>query len=484
MAFNSRQSNMFRSSQPNNPKTPGSMVNKKQKQQQQQLEHDLILVGIKNLLRGSAWRGRSPLQKTNDIIECLAELGINFTIDDLNKPTPMRVQYLFERFVNSLMGVSRESVEPIIQAATGEQEYPEAHYDSAIVTAFYSSLLALMVECGVRDFSFNDLTKPETERLKFILSNVINFLRYRGGKTDHTETLLLRGEQTREQIERLRDENELLAKRAADMKVQRKREEPALDQAKAKNKQLTEELRELGRKQNVLAHEVTKVKDEKQLLVKALQDQEYLIQANRQECQKLQPYIVDSPEQLQLVITDLGRSLQREREAVDVAERQCRALQTSSDSFFVVEGDVAHCIKLMEDCQRELIRMEECQRKLQRYQEQLHNKESEVKEIERNEEVEGVCIFCTEVTGRLIRCLSSVYGELSRMRRRNLHGSGTRRPLGVRRPKGIWRSSKQSTLRFPRSDQPQTGKSIRSIPRPTSSRKRYGGYFLICAGSI
>jgi len=350
-----------------------------------------------------------PLQKTNDIIECLAELGINFTMDDLNKPTPMRVQYLFERFVSSLMGVSRESVEPIIQAATGEQEYPEAHYDSAMVTAFYSSLLALMVECGVRDFSFNDLTKPETERLKFILSNVINFLRYRGGKTDHTEALLLRGEQTREQIERLHDENELLAKRVADMKAQRKREEPVLDQAKAKNKQLTEELRELGRKQNVLAHEVTKVKDEKQLLVKALQDQEYLIQANRQECHKLQPYIVDSPEQLQLVITDLAKSLQREREAVDVAERQCRALQTSSDSFSIVEGDVANCIKLMEDCQRELTRMEECQRKLQRYQEQLHNKESEVKEIERNEEVGTMLYPNYRETERLIHGLTSVY---------------------------------------------------------------------------
>jgi len=48
MAFNTRQSNMFRSSQSNNPKTP-AMVNKKQKQQQQQLEHDLILVGTQSL---------------------------------------------------------------------------------------------------------------------------------------------------------------------------------------------------------------------------------------------------------------------------------------------------------------------------------------------------------------------------------------------------------------------------------------------------
>jgi kinetochore protein Nuf2 len=285
------------------------------------------------------------------------------------------------------MGVTKDSVEPIIRAASQDQEFSDAHIDSAMLMAFYSSLSTLMLECGVRDFSLNDIFKPDSDRLRVILSNVINFLRYRACKLEQTDALIARGEQTRDAIERLTEENELLAARVAEKRAQQKREEPQTEQATRENQQLTEQLRNFKKTQTRVTNDVDKLKEEKKALVRSLNDQQFLLASVQRECSKLQPYIVDSPEQLQKAIAELAKSLQTERENVDSTERQARALSTSADSFHLVEAEVNDCIRVMEDCQRELSRQEECNRKLQRHREAYHQKETEVKEIERKEEV-------------------------------------------------------------------------------------------------
>lgn len=374
MAYNSRPSNMFRSAQANS-KTPGG---KKQQQQQHQTDHDLSL-------------------EPSDIIECLSDMGIQFHAEDLRSPTPLKVQYLYERFAHALMGVNRETVEPVIRAAaaaaaaggddSADPPLDAAQTEAAQLMAFHASLTQLMSECGLHNFSFTDMLRPEPERLRHVLSNVINFLRFRAAKTAKTDELMQRGYDTRDRIERLADENAQLAGRIAALKAQRAREEPAIAAARDVNRALTADLRGCKKKQIAVMRDTDSLKAERKALAAKLADVQFLVQTAVRDCGRLQPYIVDAPEQLQLVIADLGRSLAKEREAADAADRRARALQTSADSFAVVEADVAACIRLMEDCQRELARHDEQARKLQRHRDSLLQKESEVREIELKEEV-------------------------------------------------------------------------------------------------
>lgn len=119
----------------------------------------------------------------------------------------------------------------------------------------------------------------------------------------------------------------------------------------------------------------------------------------QRECSKLEPYIVDSPEKLTQAIADMGISLSNERNSVESTERRVRALQTSADSFQIVEQDVNSCIKLMEDCDKDLLKLEDCRRKVQRYEEQVHQKEAECREVERKEEVCTRCIVAPRELG-------------------------------------------------------------------------------------
>ena len=329
----------------------------------------------------------TPQQKDQEIIACLRELeGLSFSLEDLRKPTPPKVQHLYEYIVDTLMGMRRESVEALVRAAGAEQEFPQAQYDAALLMTFYRSLTQLMTECGVSDFTFNDLLKPDADRLRVNLSSVINFLRFRGERWDLVDKYFQKGEQTKKRIEELYFQNDDLAAKIEHLRDQRKREEPAIKEAQTKNKNLTLELRRLGKIQGDVINEYQVLKDEKQKLKDTLSDKQYNIEVLRRDCGKLQPYIVDSPEKLHQTINDLNNTLAAERAELDTTERQVRALNTSADSFAIVEQDVNSCIKLMEDCENELSKEEESIRKSNRHEEILHQKEAEVREHDRKED--------------------------------------------------------------------------------------------------
>ena len=180
------------------------------------------------------------------------------------------MQHLYEYIVDTLMGMRRESVEALVRAATADQEFPQAQYDAALLMTFYRSLTQLMMECGISDFTFNDLLKPDADRLRVNLSSIINFLRFRGERWDLVDKYFQKGEQTKKRIEELYFQNDELQARIEQLREQRKREESALEEAQEKNKELASELRHLGKVQTDVSNEYQMLKDEKQKLKETL----------------------------------------------------------------------------------------------------------------------------------------------------------------------------------------------------------------------
>jgi kinetochore protein Nuf2 len=61
-----------------------------------------------------------PLLKNGDIVLCLQELGVPFAEEDLAKPTPQRMQMVYEAFADILMGYTRETFEANVRACAAE----------------------------------------------------------------------------------------------------------------------------------------------------------------------------------------------------------------------------------------------------------------------------------------------------------------------------------------------------------------------------
>ncbi|KAK0715486.1 Nuf2 family-domain-containing protein [Lasiosphaeris hirsuta] len=327
-----------------------------------------------------------------EIVGCINELGIPFTIADLQKPNPIQVQMIFEWFGELLMNKTRVTVEPAMKAAV-EDAYGSGDgmgdalmpADTRNLMGFYASLRHLMLDCGVQDFNFVDLHKPSHDRLVKIFSYVINFVRFRESQTSVIDEHCNRAESTKTRIEQLYAENQNMEAQLDDMHANRRQMEALVAEKTKRNEDLKKRLLELRRNQERVAARLEEAKTKKGELAAELEDKTAAKLALKQESAKLRPYVLQSPSALQASLTELSNTLNADKSHIDSLDRRARALQTSTDSFAVVSTDVASCIKLLDEISIELAKEEEENAKNAKQRDALTERGANVREVERTE---------------------------------------------------------------------------------------------------
>lgn len=156
-----------------------------------------------------------PELKSSEILQCMEDLRIPLSDQELNKPSPMIVQRILESFADIFMGIPKDhfnSVQPSF-GVMEMLEYPDLHMDSISLITFYRTILRLMIEVGVEDFSLRDLIRPEGPRLRLILSAVINFAKFREEQLAVFEDFSRKSEQIVEERARLAQKKTDLVKK-------------------------------------------------------------------------------------------------------------------------------------------------------------------------------------------------------------------------------------------------------------------------------
>ncbi|KAK7756724.1 kinetochore-associated Ndc80 complex subunit nuf2 [Diatrype stigma] len=324
-----------------------------------------------------------------EIAGCITEIGVPFTVADLQKPNPVQVQMVFEWCAELLMNVTRASVEPAMRAAAEDVcgEYSEniVPPDARNLLGFYAALRRLLLECGIADFSFNDLYRPTRERLVKIFSYLINFFRFRMSHIDVIEEQLGKGEKAKDRIETLYAANQDMEARLEEMKHNRRAMEAQVREKTARNEELKKTLLELRRNQEKVAARLEEAKAKKGELGQRLEQKTHEKVLLKQESNKLRPYTLQSPQALQTSLAELNNTLNADKAHIDSLDRRARALQTSTDSFGVVSTDVASCIKLLDEIQVELAKEEDENARNAKQRDALSERGNNVREVERTE---------------------------------------------------------------------------------------------------
>ncbi|KAH8678976.1 kinetochore protein-like protein nuf2 [Tricladium varicosporioides] len=323
-----------------------------------------------------------------EIVGCISDIGVPFTVADLQKPNPLQIQMIFEWFVEVLMATTRETVDPAMRAAA---EHVCGEYmdiipgDTRNLMGFYISLRKLLIECGITDFSFQDLYKPTHDRLVKIFSYIINFVRFRESQTQVIDDHLNRVESTKVRIETLIMENQDMEARKEEMLRNKKAMEAHVAEKVRRNEELKKRLLDLRQSQEKVTRRFENVKAKKGEMTAILEDKTAATIQLRQESAKLRPYVLQSPAALQASLTELSNALNAEKIQIDAMDRRARALQTSTDTFHVVTSDVASCIKLLEEISVELAKEEEENVRIARQRDALGERGNNVREVERTE---------------------------------------------------------------------------------------------------
>lgn len=91
-------------------------------------------------------------QMDRDIVSCLNEIGIPFTLADLLKPQPQTIQKVFEVFADLFMNTNRDVVAPAMKFAAEDMYGPEADRiftpDTRDLMGFFIMLRKLLFEVG------------------------------------------------------------------------------------------------------------------------------------------------------------------------------------------------------------------------------------------------------------------------------------------------------------------------------------------------
>ncbi|KAI9795673.1 MAG: kinetochore-associated Ndc80 complex subunit nuf2, partial [Piccolia ochrophora] len=297
-----------------------------------------------------------------EIAGCISDMGVPFSTADLQKPNPQQIQLVFEWIAELLMNATHETIQPAMRAAADDVcgEYMDiVPVDTRNLMGFYISLRKLLLECGIKDFSFQDLLKPTHPRMVKIFSYIINFVRFRESQTSTIDQHFNKTETTKMRIETLYMENREMEDRVEEMKRSRKAAEGQVKEKKKRNDELIRRLRDMRESQKKVAERLAHAKEEKERLTAVLEDKVADMVACKQEAEKLRPYVLQSPAALQASLSDLSNSLQYDKAQTDAFDRRGCALQTSADTFGVVTADVTSCVKLLEEIANELQKEEE-----------------------------------------------------------------------------------------------------------------------------
>lgn len=295
---------------------------------------------------------------------------------------------IFEWFAELLTNTTRDTVDPAMRAASEDicEDYPDiVPAETRNLMGFYVSLRKLLFECGITDFSFQDLYKPTHDRLVKIFSYIINFVRFRESQTQVIDEHFNKAETTKVRIETLYMENQEMESRLDELKRNRKAMEVHIAEKVKRNEELKRRLLELRQSQDRMARRFEGLTKKKKEMTAILEEKTAATIELRQESSKLQPYVSQSPAALQASLTELSNALNADKSQIDAFDRRARALQTSTDTFTVVYADVVSCTKLLDEISIELAKEEDENIKVARQQDALGERTNNVREVERTE---------------------------------------------------------------------------------------------------
>lgn len=339
-----------------------------------------------------------PLLDFKEISICLQSCDFIANEELVSRPTSQYIKTLLEQLLDSFMGLSSDNINGMVrnvnkndlsmtktQDAQTEEE-PEnggSHIEdddditsSVRLILLHRGAYEFFLICGVNDFTLMDIMRPEPQRIRRILSAVVNYARFREENSVECEKLVSISEGNLEKLKVVQNENSRLSNKINDLKYKIEANETDEGNKKATLKQITtynskleNELKKLKKNQEILTLEHSKYKDEKRRLIEKLEDHNYLIMESNKELDKLKSYLLSNPEILTKIIEDLKANLSEYQTNLADLESKNKNMTISIESFQLVEQELKNLFRILEEVLNDLTKEETSLDKLNKYQE-------------------------------------------------------------------------------------------------------------------
>ncbi|KAJ1720312.1 kinetochore-associated Ndc80 complex subunit nuf2 [Coemansia erecta] len=312
-----------------------------------------------------------PTLRPQDILDVMRQMEIPISEEDLEKPTPQRVQIWYEAFLYILKGISLEQLnsDNVVNEVT---EYPVSHQEDIFLMSFYQNMATMLQQVGIDDFSLRDMLYPEPGRVRRILSSVCNFAMFRDDHMHILEKYTGQADEQAQRLEMLQVELDQTLAQIAKIQEQREREKEEVVKLSESNNVLREELKALSSKNTLLVETVKGTKAEKEELHDKIVEMNYFIANLQGELALLKARVVHSPEKIQQAIAELNDNITQSRQQVVTSEESAQQLAFKITLLEEIAADIRLCNQQMSEAEATVQQHEDELRHLARMREEVN----------------------------------------------------------------------------------------------------------------
>eukprot|EP00457_Paulinella_chromatophora_P007034 gb/GEZN01007054.1/.p1 GENE.gb/GEZN01007054.1/~~gb/GEZN01007054.1/.p1 ORF type:complete len:439 (+),score=85.72 gb/GEZN01007054.1/:178-1494(+) len=279
-----------------------------------------------------------PLLKPKDIISCLKQLEIPVTMAELKEPSAKGMQKVYERFMDYLMGISKEELRQPQFSALHNLEFPELHEASLPELMVLKTLLRLLTVCGVHDVSLKKITEPTYQGTRKILSALINFAKFRETRLEAYQQFSEQTDQLLELKQTLEDEKTRWTAQLQHLQAQKEDRMPQVLAIKEETYALEEQIREQLKIEMGFKEGLEQVHKEAEEANGNLESVRASLEEIRLDNTKLKSQVVRSPEKLQRSIATMSENSETLKEEVGQMTHRLRDSQTRHASVLKISN--------------------------------------------------------------------------------------------------------------------------------------------------
>ncbi|CAG8799269.1 34387_t:CDS:2, partial [Racocetra persica] len=331
-----------------------------------------------------------------EIEEFFKELSVDFTAQDMKKPTTARIFIAFGFIVEYTTGATAEEwgdtdwsghLEMRLRKRIPGYDRPEFYSESMKMMAIYKRMKKVMVAIGMEEFSFNDILRPEVSRLRVFLSAAINFIRFREDQLHIFNEYEKHSEELMKHNEELSERYKMLFEQVERSKKKRIEDESEVKEYLQENASLMSSMRELKKKQTGLLNEIATLKSTKAESEEKINNTQFLVVTAKQVLEKLKSRIVVNPEKLKQTIEEMNQTMAKEKDLMLGLGKKVREIQSKVDNLSIVEEEITACNKILDEVINQRNKCEKANKDLRDLQEEIENKRQHSRELQKKEQL-------------------------------------------------------------------------------------------------
>ncbi|KAG0272095.1 kinetochore-associated Ndc80 complex subunit nuf2 [Linnemannia exigua] len=287
-----------------------------------------------------------PILKPQAIVSCMSDVQVPCTEDDLARPTPQKMLVVYEAFMDVAMGYAKDDCYLDDIQEMKVVSHPEFVVDGVRFYVFLQQLTSMMHEVGVFDFSSRDVTKPEADRARRILSAVINFAKFREDQQQDFFNAMRESDEVIDLIVEHEKEHEQMTQELEAIKQRKIAQEPRVEELRIMNQNYALEMEEYKKQEMETTRLKDEVTQERGGLVERHRELTAAIDKATKELDAVQAQRVHVPETLEQELAQLPDSIQSLTAQVDQHRKQVQLKFSAVDRIDSVPREL-HSIREM-----------------------------------------------------------------------------------------------------------------------------------------